>query len=1320
MLAQLVCMAALTFGALPAEASRVEPGQSAEVIIPAAERSRTLSVLITITDPSTLQPGAPVAAMVKLGEARLAKTLHIGDSDVVWTVRQAEGVAGRVTLQADPAHDQTIPFQVRLADLGDADPDGIAFEVEPNDATEAAQPITLGQTLYGHADDRPYLPLDASPTEAENKAGQDWYRFDYDGDAPVLAFFGLEFVDRDVPPDVRLYQLKDGQTVEYTRGIDPQSLQRERPPRPGANKFTTRVLTKGTYYLLVDACQPDYQLRTALYPVPPYLGDDTTPEALASAARQAIRVAMDFQLAAGDSWHANTPRHGHPMDRVANPHHETSTCIACHPTHFTTQSAMEAVRDGYKVGQPFALKFLTDRLANNPVPFHGHEKAVWARMIPAPANVLGRLSTITMDFENIVADHPRNNLHASIAEFLKLYYDGRDQIPPDESNGNNPVSRYKVATDAWRQLDELYCRTNDDRYQTTRDLVERLLPTGEPSNTRDLAAQTIGLCWIDRDKYAEKIAANVQRLLELQRPDGNWSVKFDPNYPITEMQTGESLFALAMAGLRADHPAVKKGVVALLKSQDDFGGWLDVNPYEHFRTPFRETQWSLMALAKLFPGPGTHGWDGPLGPQPETLRTGSASRLIRDLERIWDEPDSGLMAQVIAQLSHDAPMVRLAACEALARIGDRTALASLVARLGDASKVVRRAAAEAVRAIGNRLNADHLPGETHDQVHVVAALEAALESPDVLTRRGATRVFAAHFRELSQELMLADALLERLDDSDPVVQMQAIKGLWRWWYWQADTALRNTIEDRLIARLAERTHPWVRRNLTDALYIIGDENIRYLYQNWVPSLARQADRDKAKAAQHETVNRIGRKYVEVLEHGNALQRDGVLRALSEFHERPAVVDGRVGNDTEPTLFYEDALPAVSHALIGQMADPDPTIRRLALQGLITLRGHRDSALARSVLARRGDEDPKVREWAGTMAAKFPVKTEKGQADPPLMAIVDELAGSTIPEARVAALAVLGDWGPVEGADRSEVLRKGLVDESGAVRAAAFKALEAFPEFLGEREVRSKVAGAMDDPDVAARIAAVKLVLDHRGLVSDRSLRKALADETPEHRAALLEAIAKSKTYASDLRLIGVVTGALLDADRGVRERALQAIQAHPDLVENPAIEESLRELTGSDNPRQKAIATALLESHGRSSGAGLSADVLDLAYFREKVLPIFNTMAEDGQNCVGCHRSHTILKMVGPDKDDRWTPERVRANYRAALRVVNLTNPTESLILNKPTWEAAEEAEAQKDPTKKAHAGGVRFEKGSDQYQAILDWINGARLHSADKAASTR
>ena len=585
------------------------------------------------------------------------------------------------------------------------------------------------------------MPPATETAERDRTAGADWFTFTFESDVPKLAFFGLDFVDRDIPPDVRIYRKENGQVVEYTQGIDPQSLQRERPPRMGANKFTTRVLTRGTYFIWVDACQPEYQLRTKLFDVPPYLkpeeADHAEASSIADAARRSVRTAMDFQLLAGDSWHANTPRKGHPLDRVSNAHHETSTCVACHPTHFTTQSALAAVKAGYEIEQPWALQFLTERLANNPVPFHGHPEALWARMIPAPANVLGRLSTIVMDYENLVTGSPHNaNLHRGIAEFLKLYYDGRTELPADESNGNNPVSRYKVAADSWRQLDEIFRRTGDGSDKSTRDLVANLLPTGKPAHTRDLAAQTIGLCVIDpkQEKHAALIQANIKQLLSLQRASGHWSVKFDPKYPITEMQTGESLYALASAGLKPDHPAMRRGIVALLGRQQAFGGWFDVNPYEQFRTPFRETQWALMSLSTLYPNPKTRppGWNGPLGQEPVSLGTCTIrpGQLIRDLERIWDVPGAEFARKLMAQLGHESPLVRAAACRTLGRVGDESASTGLARCLGDESKVVRRAAAEALRLRGNRFNGSHQPGETPAQVQLVGELSNALRSPD--------------------------------------------------------------------------------------------------------------------------------------------------------------------------------------------------------------------------------------------------------------------------------------------------------------------------------------------------------------------------------------------------------------------------------------------------------------------------------------------------------------------------------------------------------------------------------------------------------------
>ena len=262
---------------------------------------------------------------------------------------------------------------------------------------------------------------------------------------------------------------------------------------------------------------------------------------------------------------------------------------------------------------------------------------------------------------------------------------------------------------------------------------------------------------------------------------------------------------------------------------------------------------------------------------------------------------------------------------------------------------------------------------------------------------------------------------------------------------------------------------------------------------------------------------------------------------------------------------------------------------------------------------------------------------------------------------------------------------------------------------------------LGDTDPQARSAAVRLALEPKAKIAESALRKALDDPEPSARIALLERIASEAGLKKDLRLLGVVSSSLIDEHGGVCEKALQLIQSQPALVANAAIENGLRELVQSAKTadRQREIARALLATRGRSSsGTGDAAERLDLAYFKAKVLPIFNQVGEDGQNCMGCHRSHTILKMVAPGKDGEWATQAVRDNYRAALRVVNLAQPAESLLLGKPTWEAAEEAEAQNDPTKKAHAGGVRFEKNSREHQTLLDWINGARLPGGGKRAA--
>ena len=359
-------------------------------------------------------------------------------------------------------------------------------------------PIDLGKTVFASGDDAPYIPVagTARKSDMENPSRTDWYRFEFASTVPKLVFFQIELTERDqLPADVRVFRLEAGKPVEYYEGEDPVTLPHEVQALAG-NKFTPRILKQaGTYLVAVRANHPEYKLRTRIYDVPPY-----------SDPHQAVRTGLDYILAAGDSWHGNTPRRGGILDRVSSVHQETSLCVACHVTHFSQRAQLYAAHNGYPVVQRQQLQFLSERFYNNPRPLYGFEDkgVVWARMISAPANVLGRMAHLMDVFETEISGEHHDQFHKGVAEYLKLYYAGREKLPPDETNGNTPlVSAHEVAWYAW---------------SVTRDpKLGDLIANGRIKNTIDLGYQILALSEIDKAKYSDLIAKQAQRLLGLQR-----------------------------------------------------------------------------------------------------------------------------------------------------------------------------------------------------------------------------------------------------------------------------------------------------------------------------------------------------------------------------------------------------------------------------------------------------------------------------------------------------------------------------------------------------------------------------------------------------------------------------------------------------------------------------------------------------------------------------------------------------------------------------------------------------------------------------------
>jgi hypothetical protein len=641
--------------------------------------------------------------------------------------------------------------------------------------------------------------------------------------------------------------------------------------------------------------------------------------------RQAVRAALDYILAAGDSWHANTPRRGGILDRVFSVHQETSLCVGCHTTHFPLRAQLYAVRNGYPVVERQQLQFLTERFYNNPRPFYGFEDegASWARVISAPANVLGRMSHLIDIYEDQITGERRSAYHDAIAKYLKLYYAGRTELPPDETNGNTPlVSAHEVAWYAWTA-------TKDPR-------LPEFISLGEVKNMVDLCYQTLALADIDHAKYKDQIDANARRILSVQRPDGQWSMRFDPRQPEVEFQTGHALWALHAAGIPVTNPQVKKATDYLLARQQSFGGWMDpLQSFENFRTPFRETQMAILALSSYFPMAGrAKGWNAP----PITRLSSDPVELLQQLDEVWDAPASEIQDQIVSAARSNDALIRQAAVEALGRMGSPQNC--YMELLGDPSKLVQRTAAWAMRQAYSR----------HPETPS-GALAAALESSNDRIRWGATRVFAAHFSALAKRPEIASALLKSVDDPVTSVRMQTVKGLWQLWFWTPDTGIKENIENVLLASLAKPQPAWVASNLSDAVYNLADENIRYLYNNWVPLLGRPEDRERVIRGRLAIEDRIAAKFAAVLEGGSDVQKKRLLRALTEFPLRrgdvydlesdlsqpgPPVYN-RIGNDIEQIVFFGRSADRVAKSLLPLLDSHDPEMRRLATDASLLVR-----------------------------------------------------------------------------------------------------------------------------------------------------------------------------------------------------------------------------------------------------------------------------------------------------------------------------------------------------------------------------------------------
>ena len=531
------------------------------------------------------------------------------------------------------AGDSALPVRVEWREMTLPDSDRAAIEAEPNDSWRQANLLRLGRDVYGSADDVDYLE-----NPSEGKSGLDWFRFEVTDEKPILVYFQLDLLDRDVSANLRVYTVdpKSGRPEPYLTGKDPMEIVHDRE-RERYSKHISRTFTRGTYYLEVNANHPDYILRTRVLPVPPY--DEPS---------QAVEAGMHYIMNVGDAWFAQVPREGNIYVRAANMHDTATRCTACHPSSFSTEANLVAHRNGYPIRSKSNFQYVIDRLYNSITPLYGDDGLYWQRFIAIPLQAQGKQGGILLDFEREVSGQETKTIER-FGPFLQRAWESRQDLPPDELNGVIPLdSKFGFAWRDWRVLSELAARTGRDDFARSAANIAAIL--GERAadrrveNLQDRIHRLYAWWLIDKTKHANKIKRETGALLSLQNADGGWHEVDSGPGPSAVYTTGQLVWTLApdRPAPRPSGPgqgaALLAGPAARLRR---------LVPDHHARElPHADARDALCgdgAGRGVSPAARRRRADGPTATtgRPACPALDSLVHTLDDLENLWDVPEPG-------------------------------------------------------------------------------------------------------------------------------------------------------------------------------------------------------------------------------------------------------------------------------------------------------------------------------------------------------------------------------------------------------------------------------------------------------------------------------------------------------------------------------------------------------------------------------------------------------------------------------------------------------------------------------------------------------
>ncbi|QJW99969.1 ankyrin repeat domain-containing protein [Frigoriglobus tundricola] len=282
----------------------------------------------------------------------------------------------------------------------------------------------------------------------------------------------------------------------------------------------------------------------------------------------------------------------------------TRNCVSCHQHSLVSMTVGLARKHGFRVDEAIAGEERTHVL-----------KDMGGRVRPL---LLGTGIDPTLSVHVLAGlaaeDEPDSRVTDALVQYLVLRQrkDGRWQQenyrPPDEA------SDFQFTALAVRGLRAFAPKGRKQEIDVRIDRARRWLQSTEPVDTTDRGFQLLGLGWAQA--APEPIANAVKKLIGEQRANGGWAQL--PTLASDAYATGLALYALHEGGgVPVDHPAYRRGVEFLLRTQHADGSWFvasrsfpiveySSSGFPHDRSQFisaAATCWATMALTLTTPSP---------------------------------------------------------------------------------------------------------------------------------------------------------------------------------------------------------------------------------------------------------------------------------------------------------------------------------------------------------------------------------------------------------------------------------------------------------------------------------------------------------------------------------------------------------------------------------------------------------------------------------------------------------------------------------------------------------------------------------------------